>query len=521
MTDAGDAWAPFEAAVRADPPLRRLFELEPDRATRLTFEACSLTLDLSKQPWSAASFARAVDLARASGLEAARQALFAGEAVNASEGRAVLHMALRAPGARDWRAAGQPVAEGVAAGLERMLAFAGEVRTAGDIDAVLHLGIGGSDLGPRLVWEALAPVAPRIDLRFAANVDPSEITAALSGLDPARTLVVIVSKTFTTQETLFNARAALAWLTQAPGAADRLVAVTAAPQAAEAFGVDAARIFPFADWVGGRFSLWSAVGLSCAVALGPEVFEGLLRGAAEMDAHFLGAPPEQNLPAVLALSHILNRDLLGRPARAVVPYARRLRLLPAFLQQLEMESNGKRVGRDGRPVPRPTAGVVFGDAGTNGQHAFFQALHQGTDVIPLDILAVRQPVEGDPAAHRALLANAIAQAEALMAGRTEAEALAAAGGDPVLAAQKAFPGDRPSGFLLLERLDPPALGALLALFEHKVFVEGVVWGINSFDQWGVELGKVLAARILPELEGGPAGPHDASTAALIARLRVP
>jgi glucose-6-phosphate isomerase len=238
-----------------------------------------------------------------------------------------------------------------------------------------------------------------------------------------------------------------------------------------------------------------------------------------MDRHFLSTPPEQNLPVVLALAHVLNRDILGRPARAVVPYARRLRLLPAFLQQLEMESNGKRVGRDGRPVARPTAGVVFGEPGTNGQHAFFQALHQGTDVIPLDILAVRKPVEGDPAAHLALLANAIAQAEALMAGRTEAEALPAAGGDPVLAAQKAFPGDRPSGFFLLERLDAPTLGALLALFEHKVFVEGVLWGLNSFDQWGVELGKVLAARILPELEGGAPAPHDASTTALIARLR--
>jgi len=222
---------------------------------------------------------------------------------------------------------------------------------------------------------------------------------------------------------------------------------------------------------------------------------------------------------VLALAHVFNRDILERPARAVVPYARRLRLLPAFLQQLEMESNGKRVGRDGRPVARPTAGVVFGEPGTNGQHAFFQALHQGVDVIPLDILAIRQPVEGDPAAHRALLANAVAQAEALMAGRSDAEALEAAGGDPVLAAQKAFPGDRPSGFLLMDRLAPQTLGALLALFEHKVFVEGVLWGINSFDQWGVELGKVLAARILPELEGGPAGVHDPSTAALIARLR--
>ena len=513
------AWAALEAAVGSAPSLRRLFADEPDRPSRLTFEACGLVLDLSKQPWSAEGFARAVELAEASGLSEARAALFAGDLVNASEGRAVLHMALRDPGARDWRAAGRPVAAEVKTGLDRLQAFAAQVRSEGRVDAVVHIGIGGSDLGPRLVWEALAPARPAIQLRFAANVDPSEITAALTGLDPARTLVVVVSKTFTTQETLFNARAARAWLGTAPDAPERLVAVTAAPAAAEAFGVDPERIFPFADWVGGRFSLWSAVGLSCAIALGPDVFADLLAGAAAMDAHFLEAPPGRSLPVVLALSHLINRDILGRPARAVVPYARRLSLLPAYLQQLEMESNGKRAARDGRPVSRPTAGVVFGEPGTNGQHAFFQALHQGTDVIPLDILAVRHPVEGDPAAHRALLANAIAQAEALMAGRTEAEALAAAGGDPALAAQKAFPGDRPSGFLLMDRLDAGALGALLALFEHKVFVEGVIWGINSFDQWGVELGKVLAARILPELEGQAPGPHDASTAALIARLQ--
>jgi glucose-6-phosphate isomerase len=519
MSAVTDPWETLARTAASDPPLRRLFEAEPDRVHRLTFEACGLALDLSKQPWSAESFTRAVDLARACGLEAAREALFAGEAVNASEGRAVLHMALRDPGARDWRAGDQAVAGSVRSELDRMLHFAWAVRNEGVIRAVVHIGIGGSDLGPRLVWEALAPAVPGIELRFAANVDPSEITAALAGLDPARTLVIVVSKTFTTQETLFNARAARAWLATAPGAETRLAAVTAAPGAAADFGVAADRIFPFADWVGGRFSLWSAVGLSCAIGLGPETFAGLLAGAATMDSHFLSAPPEESLPVVLALAHVLNRDILGRPARAVVPYARRLRLLPAFLQQLEMESNGKRVGRDGQPVDRPTAGVVFGEPGTNGQHAFFQALHQGTDVIPLDILAVRKPVEGDPAAHLALLANAIAQAEALMAGRTEAEALAAAGGDPVLAAQKAFPGDRPSGFLLMERLDAPALGALLALFEHKVFVEGVLWGLNSFDQWGVELGKVLAARILPELEGGALAPHDASTAALIARLR--
>ena len=514
-----EPWEALSQAAVADPPLRRLFELEPGRVRTLTFEACGLHLDLSKQPWSEASFARALDLIAAADLPAARRALFAGEPVNASEGRAALHMALRASDAGPWTVLGQDVSGEVRAARDRMLAFAAEVRRTGGIDTVLHIGIGGSDLGPRLVWEALAPVAPQIDLRFAANVDPSEITAALAGLDPARTLVVVVSKTFTTQETLFNARAARAWLETSPAAGARLVAVTAAPAAAAAFGVDPEHIFPFADWVGGRFSLWSAVGLSCAIGLGPEAFAGLLEGAAAMDAHFREAPAGGNLPVVLALAHVFNRDILGRPARAVVPYARRLRLLPAFLQQLEMESNGKRVGRDGRPVARPTAGVVFGEPGTNGQHAFFQALHQGVDVIPLDILAVRRPVEGDPAAHRALLANAVAQAEALMAGRSDAEALEAAGGDPVLAAQKAFPGDRPSGFLLMDRLAPQTLGALLALFEHKVFVEGVLWGINSFDQWGVELGKVLAARILPELEGGPAGVHDPSTAALIARLR--
>lgn len=513
------AWAALEASVRADPPLRRLFEVEPDRIEQLTFEACGLVADLSKQPWSAGSFKHAVDLVEACNLSVFRQALFSGESINTSEGRAALHMALRSPGGRDWRVEGRSVAGEVQAGRARMLDFARSIRRSGEIRAVLHIGIGGSDLGPRLVWEALAPTRSAMDLRFAANIDPAEITAALAGLDPARTLVVIASKTFTTQETLFNARAARAWLEAASGSGDRLVAVTAAPQAASAFGVGADRIFPFADWVGGRFSLWSAVGLSCAVALGPEVFADLLSGAAAMDAHFLEAPSERNLPVVLALCHVLNRDLLGRPARAVVPYSRRLGRLPAYLQQLEMESNGKRVGRDGQPVDLPTAGVVFGEPGTNGQHAFFQALHQGTDIIPVDFLAIAEPGEGDPAAHRALLANAVAQAEALMAGRTPEMALEAARGDPVLAAQKTFPGDRPSTFLLLDRLSPGTLGALLALFEHKVFVEGVLWGINSFDQWGVELGKVLASRILSELEGGPAGPHDASTSALVARLR--
>jgi glucose-6-phosphate isomerase len=286
------------------------------------------------------------------------------------------------------------------------------------------------------------------------------------------------------------------------------------------------QVFAFWDWVGGRYSLWSAVGLSCAIALGYEVFERLLAGGAAMDAHFTGTPLEANAPALLALAHVFNRNGLSRPVRAVVPYAQRLRLFPAFLQQLETESNGKRVTSDSRPVAHATAAAVFGDAGANGQHAFFQMLHQGTEIIPVDFLAVRQPTDGDRAAQRKLVANAIAQAEALMIGRPEADVrveLAAKGLSPQeidrLAPQRTFPGDRPSAFLTMERLGPETLGALIALYEHKVFVEGVLWGINSFDQWGVELGKTLASRVIAELEGGPAGPHDPSTAALISKLR--
>jgi glucose-6-phosphate isomerase len=407
----------------------------------------------------------------------------------------------------------------------------GAIRGAGGdpFRTIVHIGIGGSDLGPRLVWEALRPVDAPIELRFAANVDPSEIAAALAGLDPASTLVVAVSKTFTTQETLANAEAARAWLRAAlgeDGARAHFAAVSAAPDKAQAFGVDPDRVFAFWDWVGGRFSVWSAVGLSCAIALGWEAFEGFLGGAAAMDAHFVSAPLARNAPVLLAMAQIWNRNGLGRGARAVVPYAQRLRLLPAFLQQLEMESNGKRVRRDGRPVLRATAPVVFGDAGTNGQHAFFQLLHQGTDVIPVEFVAVAANPDGPGGMQAKLLANCLAQAEALLVGRSEAEVVAElqARGLPdpavrTLAPQRTFPGDRPSSLILMDRLTPEALGALLALYEHKTLVEGVVWEINSFDQWGVELGKSLATRILGELEGGPALPHDPSTAALVARLR--
>jgi glucose-6-phosphate isomerase len=520
MVDTSAAWVALESAARADATRRiaSLFEAEPDRLERLTLAAAGIFLDLSKQPWSRAGQDAALALAKAADVEGHRARLFAGEMVNRTEARPALHMALRAPDGATYAALGQPISGEVEATRARMRDFAEGVRdgriagaTGKPFRSLVHIGIGGSDLGPKLVWEALKPLEAPIDIRFAANVDGAEIAAALAGLDPAETLVVVVSKSFTTEETLVNGQAARAWLAAAlgeAGANQHLAAVSANVAGAKAFGVAEDRVFAFWDWVGGRYSLWSAVGLSCAVALGWDVFAELLAGGAAMDDHFRAAPLETNAPALLALAHVFNRNGLGRPIRAVVPYARRLALLPAFLQQLEMESNGKRVSEAGAPLARGTAAAVFGDAGTSGQHAFFQMLHQGTDVIPVDIVAVAKADEG-PQGHQArLLANAIAQAEALMVGRANP-------GEP----HRDFPGDRPTSFLLLDRLTPAALGALIALYEHKVFVEGVLWGIDSFDQWGVELGKTLARQVLPELQDGKAGSHDPSTAALIRRLR--
>ena len=536
MPDLTTAWERLTKAAATAQGRRivSLFDAEPDRLARLGVAAAGLDLDLSKQPWSLADLEACLDLARAGGVEAARDKLFAGEAVNASEGRAALHMALRAPRGSDFKAQGEPVSAEVEATRARMAAFAEKLRSGALIGAtgkpfraLVHIGIGGSDFGPRLVWEALRPLAPQIDVRFAANVDPAEMALALAGLDPAETLVVVVSKTFSTQETMTNAQTARAWLRAAlgPKGDAHLVAVSTALDLVQAFGVPGDQVFGFRDWVGGRYSVWSSVGLSCVIGLGPEVFERFLAGGAAMDDHFRAAPLAANAPVLLALAHVFNRNGMGRPVRAVVPYAQRLHLLPNFLQQLEMESNGKRVTAHGRPVAHATAAAVFGDAGTNVQHAFFQLMHQGSDVIPVDIIAVRRASEGDARAQTILLANAVAQAEALMVGRAEAEVSAelvakglAAGEIDTLAPQRTFPGDRPSAFILMDRLDPERLGALLALYEHKTFVEGVLWEINSFDQWGVELGKSLASRVLAELEGGPAGLHDPSTAALIGKL---
>lgn len=539
MSPALDAaWSAFDAtaAREAEAGILDQFAADPGRMDRMSVEAAGLYLDLSKQSWTREGLEVCLDLARAADVEARRAALFAGEAVNGTEGRAVLHPALRAAPAADFRALGEPVSAEVAAVRRDMAAYATAVRSGAEtgatgkaFTAIVHIGIGGSDLGPRLVWDALRPLDPAIDLRFVANIDRRDMAEALTGLDPQTTLVIVVSKTFTTQETLANAEAAKAWLAAAlpeMGRERHFIGVTAAPDRAAAFGCG--QTFAFRDWVGGRYSLWSAVGLSCVIALGPDVFDGLLAGAAAMDDHFFSAPLEANAPVLLALAQIYNVDGLNRRARTVAPYAHALRRLPAFLQQLEMESNGKRVGRDGSPVTRQTCPVVFGEPGTNGQHAFFQQIHQGPQVVPAEFVIVRATLDDLPGSppESPLWSNALAQGQALMLGQTTDQAradLRASGADAAeadrQAPHKTFPGNRPSTAIVMNRLTPRTLGALLALYEHKTFVEGVIWDINSFDQWGVELGKVLARAVLKDVAAGAASDKlDASTAALLNRL---
>ncbi|KQY35522.1 glucose-6-phosphate isomerase [Caulobacter sp. Root487D2Y] len=539
MADLDAAWTRLEDAAKAAGEKRivEMFDGEPRRLETLTLDVAGLHIDLSKQAWDEAGLEAALDLAHAADVEGARTRMFGGEAINGSEGRAVLHAALRAKANADFKAGGQPVMAEVEAVRARMKAFAEAVRsgeikgaTGKPFKAILHIGIGGSDLGPRLLWDALRPIKPGIDLRFVANVDGAEFALTTADMDPEQTLVIVVSKTFTTQETLANAGAARAWLAAAlgeAGANQHLAAISTALDKTAAFGVADDRVFGFWDWVGGRYSLWSSVSLSVAVACGWDAFQGFLDGAAAMDEHFATASLEKNAPVLIALAQIFNRNGLDRRARSVVPYSHRLRRLASFLQQLEMESNGKSVGPDGRPVTRGTATVVFGDEGTNVQHAYFQCMHQGTDITPMELIGVAKSDEGPAGMHEKLLSNLLAQAEAFMVGRTTQDVVAElqAKGVPeaqiaTLAPQRTFAGNRPSTLVLLERLTPQTFGALIALYEHKTFVEGVIWGINSFDQWGVELGKVMAGRILPELESGAVGSHDPSTAALIERLKV-
>jgi glucose-6-phosphate isomerase len=475
-----------------------LFAADPARAARFSLEAGGLFLDYSKHRVDAETMGLLVELAAQAQVTKWIERMFAGDPLNNTEGRAALHVALRA------REAPSEVRQA----RERMRRFVGEVHGDARISDVVNIGIGGSDLGPRMLTRALRRLhKSRPRLHFVANIDPTDLDAALAGLDPHTTLFVIASKTFTTAETLANASRARAWLESGLGSsADcsrHLAAATANVAAAAALGVPPERVFPMWDWVGGRYSVWSAVGLPLALAIGMDAFEELLAGAAALDAHFRSQPLERNLPVVLALLEIWCVNFLGAQTRAVIPYSEDLRELPAYLQQLEMESNGKRVDRDGNEVDYATAPIVWGASGTPSQHSFHQLLHQGTRVVPVDFVLAREP---QPSPEQTMLAaNALAQAAALAFGH-------ATPGAP----HKALPGNRPSSVLLLERLGPRALGELIAAHEHKVFVEGVVWNLDSFDQWGVEHGKVLARRLA---DGGDAAGLDASTRALLARLR--
>jgi glucose-6-phosphate isomerase len=522
--------------IAPNPPrsIAALLQSEPDRLSRFQADHGGIHFDFSRAQVSGADLDALLDHAEAAGLKADIAALFAGQAINVTEDRAVMHMALRNP-SRDFHAKGEAISSDVREGLAKATQFAGDVRagtiTASDgrpFKSILHIGIGGSDLGPRLVYEALAPTrGTDIALRFAANVEPGELAAALVGLDPRETLILCVSKTFTTLETLENLKAARAWLQAAigPDDSEHLAAISAAPARTGALGFLPDRVFDFRDWVGGRYSLWSAVGLSTQIALGPDAIGDMHAGAAAMDHVFEVTPFAQNPVILAALIGWWNRSVIGLTSRAVIPYARRLRLLPQFLQQLEMESNGKTMGLGGHPVA--TSGpVVWGAEGTNAQHAFFQHLHQSPDVTPVEFIALATDNEDAPSRTRMTLANALAQAEALTHGKTSQAVVAtmkASGADEAaiadIAPHRVFSGNRPSNFILMEALTPYNLGAFLAFCEHRTFVEGRLWGVNSFDQWGVELGKVIANEIDLDLQNGPSDARDSASVAMINRIR--
>ena len=512
--------------------LRELFAKDPQRGERLVAEAAGLYLDYSKQRVTDETLRLLLDLARACGVRARVDAMFAGEKINVTEGRAVLHVALRAPRGTRIVVDGEDVVPGVHAVLDRMAEFAGRVRggawtgfTGRPIRNIVNIGIGGSDLGPAMATDALRWYRDaRLTLRFVSNVDGADFVAATHGLDPAGTLFIVSSKTFTTIETLTNARTARAWCVRALGderaVAKHFVAVSTAESEVRKFGIDPANMFTFWDWVGGRYSMWSAIGLSLMVAIGPERFRELLAGAHAMDEHFRTTPFERNLPVVLALLGIWYDDFFRAETQAVLPYSHDLGRLPAYLQQLDMESNGKHVDLDGRPVDYQTGPVVWGQPGTNGQHAYFQLLHQGTTLVPCDFIGFLRDLDDVGEHHPLLVANLFAQTEALAFGKT-AEQVAAEGVPAFQVPHRTFEGNRPSNTILAERLTPAVLGALVALYEHKVFVQGAIWRVNSFDQWGVELGKALATRIAPELTARdePRLTHDSSTNALIRRFR--
>lgn len=534
-----DAWAAL--AGRAEEirgtTLRELFAADPDRAGRLTLDAAGLHADLSKNLVDGDTLAALLELARAADVAGARDAMFAGERINSTEDRSVLHTALRLPVTAELTVAGQDVAADVHEVLGRMRDFARALRsgewlghTGHTIKTVVNIGIGGSDLGPAMVTRALRTyVTAGIEARFVSNVDPSDLQSVLDEVDPESTLFIVASKTFTTQETLANAHAARRWLVDRLGdeaaVAKHFVAVSTNAEKVAEFGIDPANMFGFWDWVGGRYSVDSAIGLSIMAAVGPQDFMRLLEGFHAMDEHFRTAPAERNLPLLMGLLGVWYADFLGAQSHAVLPYSQDLARFPAYLQQLTMESNGKSVRRDGAAVTCDTGEIYWGEPGTNGQHAFFQLLHQGTRLVPADFIGFARPRQDLPTAdgtgsmHDLLMANFLAQTKVLAFGKT-AEEIRAEGVAEELVAHKVMPGNRPTTTILAEELTPAALGALIALYEHITFVQGVIWGINSFDQWGVELGKKQAGDLLPAVTGAAAADSgDASTDALLGWYR--
>jgi glucose-6-phosphate isomerase len=533
---ADPAWLALEAHHRVirDRHLRELFAEDPKRGERMQAEAAGIYLDYSKNRITGETMRLLFELAEAVDLRGRIDAMFRGDKINVSEHRAVLHVALRAPRGASILVDGENVVLAVHAVLDRMAKFSDRIRsgdwrghTGRRIRNVINIGIGGSDLGPAMTYEALKYYSDRtMSFRFVSNVDGTDFAEAVHGLGPAETLFIVSSKTFTTLETMANARAARAWVLAGLNGDEEAIArhfVAASTNAAEVtkFGIDTANMFPFWDWVGGRYSLCSAIGLSTMIAIGPDHFRDMLAGFHTIDEHFRTAPFDQNLPVLLGMLAVWYNDFFAAQTAGVFPYEQYLKRFPAYLQQLTMESNGKRVTLAGAPVGCETGPIYWGEPGTNGQHSFYQLIHQGTRLIPCDFIAFGQSLNPLRQQHDMLLTNVFAQGEALAFGKTAAQ-VRDEGSPDWLVPHRTFPGNRPSNTILMERLTPAALGKLVALYEHSVFTQGAVWGIGSFDQWGVELGKVLASRILPELEDGAAASplaHDSSTNALIRHYR--
>jgi glucose-6-phosphate isomerase len=533
--DTSSAWSALEAhyASIKDTHLRELFAGDATRGERLSLEAAGIFLDYSKNRITDETLHLLQGLAGAANLRAHIDAMFAGEKINVSENRAVLHVALRAPKDATIMVDGKNVVPEVHAVLDRMSDFANRIRsgawrgnTGKKIRAVVNIGIGGSDLGPVMAYEALKDYSERdIAFRFVSNVDGTDVAEAVRDLDPAKTLFIISSKTFTTLETMTNAHSARDWALKKfkgdeSAIAKHFVAVSTNAEGVAKFGIDTANMFGFWDWVGGRYSMDSAIGLSTMIAIGPGNFRQMLAGFHEIDEHFRTAPFEQNLPVIMGLLALWYNDFFGAQTVAVLPYEQYLKRFPAYLQQLTMESNGKHVQLDGAPVTHDTGPIYWGEPGTNGQHSFYQLIHQGTRLIPCDFIAFIKTLNKLGAHHDILIANVFAQGEALAFGKT-AEQVKAEGTPDWLVTHRVFEGNRPSNTFLIDELTPATLGKLVALYEHMVFVQGVIWNIDSFDQWGVELGKVLAVNIIPELDPKKAAPlnHDSSTNALINRYR--